>query len=504
MARSFNKGVPRHNARAVAKRKSKKARAGSGVAPTASDAGARLSKVVLAIALAATALVVDSGADASFDAPKRLIGLFAIAAAAAFAFTRPVPGWSGLRIFREGSPARRLALFFLLAAVGAALLSAVLSPRRPPALDAARTVLLFGLLLPLGASRVLERPNLLLGVFLAGAAMNAAVSLLQASGRFQPFALKTSGNREAIGAFVGNVGYLALLLAIAAVMALAIALTARSRPLRTAAGALALLSLAGILVNQNFTAVLALAAGALVLMGGSYGRRALLPAAAAAVLVAAGVATYAPLRARAVQAAAAARAGEWDRLLTYRVGPWSAAMEMIRERPLLGFGPGTFGSEFVPHRLKAEIRYRERFVNPLVTSSYAEAHSDYLQAFAEGGGIAGSAAVAAALLLLIATSTAARRAEGARRAEAVALMAILTAGATAALTWFPLQRPVTAIPLLLAAGRAWRISGETAAARPPLTLGGEGEGRRPPLALRKRRRPPRDATGRQGRVEEAQ
>jgi hypothetical protein len=28
----------------------------------------------------------------------------------------------------------------------------------------------------------------------------------------------------------------------------------------------------------------------------------------------------------------------------------------------------------------------------------------------------------------------------------------------AALTWFPLQRPVTAVPILLAAGRAWRIS----------------------------------------------
>jgi len=37
-------------------------------------------------------------------------------------------------------------------------------------------------------------------------------------------------------------------------------------------------------------------------------------------------------------------------------------------------------------------------------------------------------------------------------------MAILGAGAAAALTWFPLQRPISAIPLLLAAGRAWRIS----------------------------------------------
>jgi hypothetical protein len=39
------------------------------------------------------------------------------------------------------------------------------------------------------------------------------------------------------------------------------------------------------------------------------------------------------------------------------------------------------------------------------------------------------------------------------------LLAVLVTGAAAALTWFPLQRPVTAVPLLLAAGRAWRISG---------------------------------------------
>jgi hypothetical protein len=45
------------------------------------------------------------------------------------------------------------------------------------------------------------------------------------------------------------------------------------------------------------------------------------------------------------------------------------------------------------------------------------------------------------------------------RAEAVVLLALLSAGAVAALLWFPLQRPVTALPLLLAAGRLWRLGG---------------------------------------------
>jgi hypothetical protein len=47
---------------------------------------------------------------------------------------------------------------------------------------------------------------------------------------------------------------------------------------------------------------------------------------------------------------------------------------------------------------------------------------------------------------------------GPDRNEAVLLLAFLGAGAVAALTWFPMQRPLTAVPLLLAAGRAWRIA----------------------------------------------
>jgi hypothetical protein len=40
------------------------------------------------------------------------------------------------------------------------------------------------------------------------------------------------------------------------------------------------------------------------------------------------------------------------------------------------------------------------------------------------------------------------------------IFALLAAGAVAALTWFPFQRPISAIPLLLLAGRGWRISAD--------------------------------------------
>jgi tetratricopeptide (TPR) repeat protein len=92
-----------------------------------------------------------------------------------------------------------------------------------------------------------------------------------------------------------------------------------------------------------------------------------------------------------------------------------------------------------------------------LTSSYAEAHCDYLQPFAELGIPAGLAGLGAAGLLFAMLAARIRRA-GPWRAEAGFLLGFLGAGAAGALTWFPLQRPVTALPLLLAAGRAWRIS----------------------------------------------
>jgi O-antigen ligase len=437
------------------------------------DPGGLIAAGFLVLAIAAAGLVVDSGADASFDAPKRVATLLCVAAAAlaAFGFSRRTNPFAGLSTRRVNVPGAAAILF--LAACAAALLAAFVSPRRALALDATRTLFLYALLLPLGASRVVEkRKTLLLAGFLSVAAINAVVSALQARDIYQPFPLVTQGSRNATGAFVGNAGSLALVLALAAVASVGLALLSERTPLRVAAVAAAAVFAAGLLVNRNLTSWSALLAGAGILLLARLRRRAAAPIALVVLLAAAAVFTYHPMRQRAREAISAFRARDWDSLVTYRLGAWAAAIEMTRERPWTGFGPGTYGAELVPHRLRAEIETRRRLANPEATSAYGEAHCDYLQVFAEAGIPAGVVLLGAIALVfagLLATSR--RLPAGPARGEAVLLLAFLGAGAVAALTWFPLQRSLSAVPLLLAAGRAWRISTLSAGAAGPAKVG---------------------------------
>ena len=415
--------------------------------------------VALVTVVLGTSLLVDPNAYASFDAPKRLIAVCGVSVAAFATFGLGRGSRTGGRRWRDLPGMARIALLAAAGALVWASLSALLSPDRAIALDSLRTILVFCLLLPLGASAaVARRRNLLVAALLAAAAVNAVLSLLQTRG-ISLFRLQTFGTRNETGALAGNVGYLALSLAFAAVLSLGAVLSARGRLVRILAAAGLVLFLAGLFVNRNLTALIALAIGGSLLLILFFGRRSLVPVVAVVVALAAASFLIAPVRQRLGEAAGMIRRGDWDRLTTYRTGAWAAAVEMTRERPVVGWGPGTYAVEFTPKRLEAEIRARRRYVNPLLTSSYSEAHCDYLQAFAETGVPGGLAALVAFGALFAAVG---RRAAtpGPNRTEAAILMGLLAAGAAAALTWFPLQRPISAAPLLLAAGRSWRIASE--------------------------------------------
>lgn len=363
---------------------------------------------MLSATVALTLVVVDVRAEASFDAPKRLVAMLGIAIAlAALAFTRDA------RV-RWTRPQRAIAC-----CAGAALLfvvaSAFLSPREAIALDATRTMFVFAAL-PLIVAADERAWRWIVHAMLIGAAANAVVSITQWLSIAQPFQYVTRGGRGNVSAMIGNTGVLGLVCAFAILL-----LVPRLSRGATGLWALVALLLVTLLVNRSITPFVVLAAGLLA---------------------------YAPrVRARSLLAAAALLftfaatdldgVHRVDKFLSYRFGPWRAALAMTAERPLLGFGAGTYGAEFARHADGA-------FVNPGLAGSFAQAHNDYLQAMAELG-------IPATLLLLAAFVLLVRSA----RADVLTL-SILLGGAVAALTWFPLQRPETALLLLAACGRAWR------------------------------------------------
>jgi O-antigen ligase len=416
----------------------------------------------MAVSIAATGLLVDPRAESAFEAPKRLATLTAIVAAAIALLT--LPRLSAPPQWRSGPIERRVALYLFLGAIGGALIAALTSPRRAMSLEATRVLILFGLLLPLGASRCLMRgrSRALLVVFLAACAINAVVSILQALGVFEPLAIESIPGRVNSVGLVGNEGYLALLMALAVVASLGVALHASILSIRAAAWGALVLFLIALALTHDLTGWIALAVGALV-----FGRERLVNRrkrawAAAMLALVAGVIAMAALRGRIAGLVHKAEAGELDSLLSYRPVPWAAAVEMIRERPLLGYGPGTFAAEFVPHRLRAEIFWSRRLVNPQLNSFYAQAHCEYLQALAEAGIPTGLAADAAFAMLLVGLVRKRGRLPEPIRAEAQVILAILLAGSIAALGWSPLQEPGLAVPLLLTAGRGWRVLGDAA------------------------------------------
>lgn len=432
------------------------------VRPAASPStgpGPRFAAAALGAALLAAFFAVDPVSAAAFDAPKRLALVLGVAGAAAALALSPGRPW-GARGWRDlPPPARAGAVLFGITLAWAGL-AAVTSPRPALALAGLRWLLTLAALPVLGASTALEdgRGRRLAAVYVGAAAVSAALAVAQASGIWQPLAVESVAGRSAAFALVGNEGLLALALALASVAATARLLAPGPRaPRRRALAVLAVL-LVGLAVTANLTGILAVVTGLAALLTIRAPRRAV-AAVVAAGLVLALTATLPPMRERLARLRADLGHGDWYAVSSDRLAPWAAAVAMVRERPLTGFGPGTFSAEYVPHLVAAERRLHRRLVHVKRTSHYAHAHSEPLQAAAQLG-LPGALAALAAALALVLTGRRALAPGSAARDDAVAAAALLAAAIPAMLLWFPLSAPVTALPLLLAAGRLWRLGGE--------------------------------------------
>jgi O-antigen ligase len=295
--------------------------------------------------------------------------------------------------------------------------------------------------------------------------VNIGLSLLQSTGLELPLTVIKQGGRYPTGALLGNEGYVCLSAALFASGLAAVFLFTTKWSTRIVALALGLIGLGVIIVNHNSTSLLSLAMTILVLsiirlwpvrvfrIWMFYSILVLILL--SPFLLDDRIPDLAQTSAQSEEGVRLTTLERLDRMSTHRLGAWVAAIGMVHEHPWVGFGPGTFASEFVRHRLDAELRWRVRFIQP-AGSFFAQAHQDYLQLAAEWGLPALAFLCAAGLVVLMALVRNIILGGKPIREEAV-ILAILVAGTIEALAWFPFQAPNTAVPLLLAAGRGWRI-----------------------------------------------
>lgn len=401
-----------------------------------------------AAAVLGSAWLVDPFAEAAFDAPKRAAVLVGVALALlGLAWDAERPGW------RRWPPAARVVAASLVLLAAWLVIAASASPHAQLAWPALRRGALFALLIPIGAARAFDGGGgraLFVACALA-CASNAAISLLQFAGLRLPLDVAQLGGRFQTGALLGNEGYVALACALLGTAGIAIALGTASRRARGFGIAIAAVAIAAIAANRQATSAVALLGAAVVIVAIRCNARRIAAAVFVAFALVALSAAIPALRA-ATWAHAPFGVEDYQRLTTYRLGAWAAALDMAAARPWIGYGPGTYAAEQQAHRFAAEIAQHTRLVHPL-GANFTYAHSDYLQLAAE----AGWPALLFALAALAATLGGLLRLRRGADVERAVLVAVLATGAIAALAWFPMQIPLTAAILLLAAGRAWRL-----------------------------------------------
>ncbi|HVS13704.1 MAG TPA: O-antigen ligase family protein, partial [Thermoanaerobaculia bacterium] len=200
-------------------------------------------------------------------------------------------------------------------------------------------------------------------------------------------------------------------------------------------------------------------------------RRWRLPLAAAAALVLmAGLLAVAPARERVLDKLDDMREGRVNDLLTGRLDGWRTGVAMLASRPLLGVGPGAYRAEFVPSKLALQERGVEFWTGHTAGSQFANAHSEPIEVAAELGAL-GLLAVAWGAWTLLGVlrrrPLAPAPGDPADRDRRALQWSALTALAVLSLTYFPLRTALVAYPYVLLLAWVLEPRSGAAAGAPP-------------------------------------
>lgn len=237
------------------------------------------------------------------------------------------------------------------------------------------------------------------GLILIPAVINGALFAVEALGIWHPFVTKrqfddfmaVSGRDPSAeihsinNALIGNSSDVAGFFLAPAIALCALTLVLRgSSKLAALAGAIILIAL--VAETRNLTALIAVVAG-VATMAACAARSGKTRLATMLAILGGSIAILlsGPVRAKIIQNLTDLKQQRYDRILTGRMPPLVAALEMAREHKILGVGPGCFPYRYVDYKLKAE-ETRPWLLNSVGGEvNFGEAHSDHLQVAAELG-----------------------------------------------------------------------------------------------------------------------
>jgi O-antigen ligase len=165
----------------------------------------------------------------------------------------------------------------------------------------------------------------------------------------------------------------------------AAALFVCDRERRTVFGPLLAIFVAVLLTSRSITAIIATVAAIVALAFLISWRHVVLTTIVVAVVLGSALIGYGPLRYRATTGVQLAREANLDSLLSGRGTAFLAAMAMFREHPLFGVGPGCFGYQYFPYKVRVESEHAGLERSTSRGASFGEAHNDHLQTLAVSG-----------------------------------------------------------------------------------------------------------------------
>lgn len=309
------------------------------------------------------------------------------------------------------------------------------------------------------------RPSWFAGIIVFPAILNGIIYILQELEIWSPFDTSSAVEKH-IGrtALIGNPNDVGGYFIVPALVAMALALSATRTRLRVVWGAAAAFITAATYMTHTVAAIGALSV-ALFVMFALWLRSWPKTIAMLVVLVALAAvpfSIYKPLRDRALLMRDALRRRDFETFSAARTLPFLTAAEMIRDRPLMGVGPGAFGYNFFDYKLRAQEKHRQLFEHT-TEMNYGEVHNDHLQVASEAG-LPGYVLFLAALALIASATWRHRDAasNGENRAAIVRLLALPVAASMFifALAQFPLELVAPTQTYLWAAAAvvAWRES----------------------------------------------